>query len=380
MELSFILHTLFQTLDSIFLSLLSFALLFLLGVMHYNREFDPEHRAKLQITLYTLFSVVTVLIIKLAITSVEIWESETAEYVIRMGIIYQLLLPLILYLYQNYKSSQTIKRCSYLANFVLLSFNIAAILFAKSVPAPLLKGWLAAVVLLFSLAIIYLAPVLYRLQDDLLDRPISEYLTFIADIAMFTIVVAINLFMLCSLFMGRCLISSYSLKIILIGVNLLLILRHILAITVSRGEPSKKSDLFDKSKLRGIEPIESQFGDLKERLLKYFDEEKPFLESNINIKEVAAYLYTNKTYLSRLINDHFNSNFCQFVNYYRIEEAKRLFLENSSVTVQELCDLSGFGSIASFNISFRIFAGSTPAEWCREKRIESSTVNSTPIK
>ncbi|MPN40137.1 hypothetical protein SDC9_187673 [bioreactor metagenome] len=109
--------------------------------------------------------------------------------------------------------------------------------------------------------------------------------------------------------------------------------------------------------------------DLYERLITYFDQKKPYLRQNLKIKEVALYLYSNKTYLSRIINDKHNLNFNQFVNYYRIEEVKRLFMEDSSLNIQELCTRSGFGSMATFSIAFRYYLGNTPADWCKEQKL-----------
>jgi AraC-like DNA-binding protein len=110
--------------------------------------------------------------------------------------------------------------------------------------------------------------------------------------------------------------------------------------------------------------------DLYERLLKYFDKEKPYLKADLKIREVALYLYSNKTYLSRIINDKNNLNFNQFVNYYRIEEVKQLFKENNKLNIQELCYMSGFGSMATFSIAFRYHLGYTPADWCKEQKLK----------
>jgi len=110
--------------------------------------------------------------------------------------------------------------------------------------------------------------------------------------------------------------------------------------------------------------------DLYDRLIVYFEQKKPYLRQDLKIREVALYLYSNKTYLSRIINDKHNQNFNQFVNYYRIEEVKRLFLENKELNIQELCVRSGFGSMATFSIAFRYYLGNTPADWCKEQKLK----------
>ena len=110
--------------------------------------------------------------------------------------------------------------------------------------------------------------------------------------------------------------------------------------------------------------------ELYERLISYFEKEKPYLRADLKIREVAMFLYSNKTYLSRIINDKNNQNFNQFVNYYRIEEVKRLFTTNTKLNIQELCNMSGFGSMATFSIAFRYYLGYTPADWCKEQKLK----------
>lgn len=113
---------------------------------------------------------------------------------------------------------------------------------------------------------------------------------------------------------------------------------------------------------------ESKIEEIKSRLIKLFEEQKPFLKPNLTINEVSQSIYTNKTYLSRVINEAMNKNFSQLLNYYRIEEAKSIFYSNMSISMDDLCVKSGFGSMAAFTIAFRIYAGTTPSDWCKEQK------------
>lgn len=110
--------------------------------------------------------------------------------------------------------------------------------------------------------------------------------------------------------------------------------------------------------------------ELFRRLMDFFEPEKPYLNPKLTINELAITLYTNKTYLSSLINRRFKMNFSQFLNHYRVKEAQKVFMDNPNLSLKALCEMSGFGSMASFNIAFRLFSGSTPAEWCREQKIK----------
>ncbi len=91
---------------------------------------------------------------------------------------------------------------------------------------------------------------------------------------------------------------------------------------------------------------------LKEDLIALFKNKKVYLQKDLKIWDVSGLLATNRTYISRIINQDFDKNFCSFVNDYRIEHAKKLLAENKNYSNEEIAELSGFGSINSF---YRVF-------------------------
>lgn len=107
---------------------------------------------------------------------------------------------------------------------------------------------------------------------------------------------------------------------------------------------------------------------LKERLLGYFECEKPYLSKNISMEEVAMRLYTNKSYLSKTINMEMNKNFRELVNYFRVKEAVRIFSLDMEISMNDLRDKCGFNNNASFTSAFKLNTGFTPGEWCRDMR------------
>ncbi len=105
-----------------------------------------------------------------------------------------------------------------------------------------------------------------------------------------------------------------------------------------------------------------------QRLVLYFEEDKPYLDKDIKLGDVAKQIYTNKAYLSRALNQRMFKNFSQFVNYYRVREACSLFLEDPLLSLNDMCYKSGFKNISSFINSFSLNLRYTPAEWCKEIR------------
>ncbi|MBR5856482.1 MAG: helix-turn-helix transcriptional regulator [Bacteroidales bacterium] len=104
------------------------------------------------------------------------------------------------------------------------------------------------------------------------------------------------------------------------------------------------------------------------KLILYFEKEKPYLDSDLKIADVCKRIYTNKTYVSRALNHGVSKNFNQFVNYYRVREACMIFIEEPIISISDLCDKCGFKNLSSFSNAFNLNLGYTPAEWCRQVR------------
>ena len=99
-----------------------------------------------------------------------------------------------------------------------------------------------------------------------------------------------------------------------------------------------------------------------------FAERKPFLDGDLTIGDIARSLYTNKLYVSKAIGMCTGRNFCQYVNLHRIHYSMELFKSDPHLKVSQLAAMSGFHSVASFNMSFRLFMNESPSEWCRRNR------------
>lgn len=114
--------------------------------------------------------------------------------------------------------------------------------------------------------------------------------------------------------------------------------------------------------------IDDIYKDLYERVLAYFETEKPYLDGELTINDLVKRLYSNKLYISRAISQFTGRNFCQFVNYYRVIHSIDCFRNNPDHKIHELASMSGFNSIVSYNMAFRLFMGENPSEWCRKEK------------
>ncbi len=90
--------------------------------------------------------------------------------------------------------------------------------------------------------------------------------------------------------------------------------------------------------------------------------EMMYRDMGCNRKTIAEAVNVSEHLLSRIINQHFKKNISEYVNGYRVEEAKkRLREEDTSITV--IAFEVGFSSIASFNRVFKEMVGHSPTEY-----------------
>ncbi len=92
--------------------------------------------------------------------------------------------------------------------------------------------------------------------------------------------------------------------------------------------------------------------------------EKMFRDATISLDKIAKLLGTNRTYLSRAINETSGKTFSQIVNEFRIREAISLMEENESTyPLKVISGEVGFSSISTFYSTFTAMIGLSPAKY-----------------
>lgn len=113
---------------------------------------------------------------------------------------------------------------------------------------------------------------------------------------------------------------------------------------------------------------------LIDQLNTYFEHNKPFLNPNLRLNDIALALGTNRTYLSDALNNELNTNFNRFVNEYRIKEAQRLLKQGNKTTgLQAIAEQSGFNSYSTFRRALKEITDTTPNDFVKtfaEKTME----------
>ena len=95
--------------------------------------------------------------------------------------------------------------------------------------------------------------------------------------------------------------------------------------------------------------------------------EKKYNDPDVSIKDLADEMGVLPKHLSQVINEDFQQNFFDYINRFRIEEAKDLLINypSSAINVLEILYKTGFNSKTSFNLAFKKYTGHTPTSYRR---------------
>lgn len=105
--------------------------------------------------------------------------------------------------------------------------------------------------------------------------------------------------------------------------------------------------------------------------------QKLHLEPNINIEEFSARVNLPVKTVSHALNSELGTKFFEFVNYHRVEEAKRLLADEAMAqhTVLEILMMAGFNNKSSFHRFFKRMVGMSPTEYRRSVKKASKVID-----
>jgi AraC-like DNA-binding protein len=113
---------------------------------------------------------------------------------------------------------------------------------------------------------------------------------------------------------------------------------------------------------------DNEIDELAVRIQVLMQEQRPHLNSQLTLERFAALLEVPPRQVSNAINGCFKQNFQEFINCFRVEEAKQSLRDPSYLhcTVVEIAQAAGFNSKATFNRLFKQQVGVTPSVYRQE--------------
>jgi len=111
--------------------------------------------------------------------------------------------------------------------------------------------------------------------------------------------------------------------------------------------------------------------EIEKKLIDFINSEKPYLNPELSLQELADNLDVKKYSLSIVINQKYNKNFYEFINQYRIEEVKSMMSDpdNRHLKLMSLAYDAGFNSKATFNRIFKQMTNMTPSQFISSQKI-----------
>lgn len=117
-------------------------------------------------------------------------------------------------------------------------------------------------------------------------------------------------------------------------------------------------------KITEIQELDKDIDNVKQFMVN----QKPYLNPSLTLRVLAEKIKMNARDLSVLINQHLNQHFFDFVNEYRIKDAKEILKDpnKKEYTVLEILYQVGFNSKSSFNTAFKKQTGLTPTQYRKQ--------------
>ncbi|MFA5667653.1 MAG: AraC family transcriptional regulator [Balneolaceae bacterium] len=128
-----------------------------------------------------------------------------------------------------------------------------------------------------------------------------------------------------------------------------------------------------KTKYASVLLNEDEAETLLSQLKDYMKAERPYLDADLTLPELAIKLDIPSHQLSRVINEKLELNFFDFINQYRVEEVKAKMADPKydNLSLLGIAFECGFNTKSAFNRVFKKLTDLTPSQY--KKQLQSST-------
>jgi AraC-like DNA-binding protein len=108
-------------------------------------------------------------------------------------------------------------------------------------------------------------------------------------------------------------------------------------------------------------------------------DDKPYLDAQLTIEELSQSIQYSRHHLSQAMNEQLNQTYYDYINTYRVTEAKLLLTDDARAShkIASIAYDAGFNSISTFNDVFKKITGVTPTQFrkkSQENRLKKQRV------
>ncbi len=130
-----------------------------------------------------------------------------------------------------------------------------------------------------------------------------------------------------------------------------------------KGQSVEAGDHADKYRKSAL--TEEQAEKILARLVQIMETEKPYLETGLTLTMLSNMLDVSSHHLSQVINENVGKSFFDFVNGYRVEDAKRAITAPGAdrFSILGIAMDAGFNSKSAFYTAFKKHTGMTPTRF-----------------
>ncbi len=123
-----------------------------------------------------------------------------------------------------------------------------------------------------------------------------------------------------------------------------------------------KSDL-NPNGLKGNNILSEESHELIRAFEDLMIHNRGFSKADLTQEKTAKKLGTNRTYLSKAINDHYKMSYSRWLNELRISESKKMLIDEkfNHYSIEVIATSVGFSSLSVFNSNFKSITGLTPS-------------------
>jgi len=108
-----------------------------------------------------------------------------------------------------------------------------------------------------------------------------------------------------------------------------------------------------------------ELSDTIQKIKNFIENEKAYLNPELSLNDLVAGTCLSRNLISYVFNFYMKTTFYQFINEYRIEEAKKILhdIDYQNLSIEGIAQTAGFKSKSVFNPMFKSKTGQTPSEF-----------------